>query len=87
MLCRTPTLEHPTTTTGRTEEELESIFDQEIGARSMISSELATQLIAEWEREVVGAAQIATNPAPSGAVSSGLPGGLDQLRRILGGGK
>jgi hypothetical protein len=86
MLCRTPTLEHPTVTTGRSEDELESIFDAEIGARSMISSDLATHLIADWEREVVGEVQIAENQAPHVA-PEGAPGNLDQLRKILGGGQ
>lgn len=85
MRCRTPNLVHPTERTGRSKEELLEIFDREIGRHSMISFDQAAHLIEDWQREVVGEEQIGENPARPQQANA--PNSLDQLRRILGGGK
>ena len=85
MRCRTPNLVHPTERTGRSKEELLEIFDREIGQHSMITFDQAAHLISEWEREVVGQEQIRERPVRP--TQSGAPENLEQLRKILGGGK
>jgi len=85
MRCRTPNIVHPTVTTGRSQEELLEIFDREIASSSMITFDHAARLIGEWEREVVGQDQIVERVARP--QESAAPNNLDQLRKILGGGK
>ncbi len=83
LRCQTSDVPTPSLAAHRTDEELLNIFDRHLAPTSMIPIHLAARLIAEWEADIVGQQQIRENPATPGPGSSGVSGGLDQLRRIL----
>ncbi|HET8774707.1 MAG TPA: hypothetical protein VFP80_12975 [Thermoanaerobaculia bacterium] len=84
--CRAPDVPSAATVARTSEDELLAIFDREIASNCMIGIDEAARLIAEWENDVVGQQQVAAAPPTRDARSAPPPAGLDQLRRILGGG-
>jgi len=86
--CRTPNVPPAASVAGMSDDELLELFDREIAPNSMIGIDVAARLIAEWENEVVVQRQVAPHIAtPTSSAPAPGPAGLEQLRRILGGGR
>lgn len=80
---RAPDMPSPGHGMGVSEEELAEIFDREIGAKSMIGTAVALDLIAKWEAEVVDRAE--APPVRAAASKQPRITSLADLKRFFGG--
>lgn len=64
LRCRSLDLADPASEVGRSNEELEDVFDREIGSRSTITLAKAEELIAAWEAEVLDRREAPPAPEP-----------------------
>ena len=83
---RAPTVEDPSTSSGRSETDLLAVFRREIASRSMVSAKVASDVIARFEADVVDRAAVPPSPPKRPAGKGPAPArGIADLLKMVGG--